>query len=210
VSAPNYDRIAKAYRWLEYLMLGPLLERTRNYHLGRVTGCRQALILGDGDGRFTARLLEQNAAMRAEAVDVSGTMLELLAKRARASEGRLRTVQMDAREYVPRERPDLVCTHFFLDCFTQVDVDAMIARLAPAVAPGCLWVVSDFRIPGGLMRFPARLYVRGLYFAFRVLTGLRTDRLPDFATPLLRAEFQLVAEHHLLFGLLTTELWKRD
>jgi hypothetical protein len=123
VSAPNYDRIAKAYRWLEYLMLGPLLERTRNYHLGRVTGCRQALILGDGDGRFTARLLEQNAAMRAEAVDVSGTMLELLAKRARASEGRLRTVQMDAREYVPRERPDLVCTHFFLDCFTQVDVD---------------------------------------------------------------------------------------
>ena len=191
-------------------MLGPLLERTRNYHVGRLTGCRQALILGDGDGRFTARLLKQNAEMRAEAVDVSGTMLELLVRRAGASRGRLRTVQMDAREYVARDRPDLICTHFFLDCFTQVEVDAMIARLAVGLAPECVWVVSDFRIPGGLMRYPARLYVRLLYFAFRVLTGLRTDRLPDFAAPLLQAEFRLVAEHRLLLGLLTTQVWKRD
>ncbi len=210
MSAPDFDRIARAYRWLEYATLGPLLQRMRNHHLARLRVCRQALILGDGDGRFTARLLAENTQMRATAVDISGAMLELLGKRASASGDRLWTLKIDAREYVPEERPDLVCTHFFLDCFTQADVDALVGRLAPTLTPGGFWLVSDFRIPGGLLQFAARVYVRLLYFAFRMLTGLRTNRLPDYAAALRRAGLHLVTEHRSLFGLLTTQLWQRD
>jgi len=41
-----------------------------------------------------------------------------------------------------------------------------------------------------------------------LLTGLRTTRLPDHATPLTKAGLTQIAEHHDLAGLLTTELWQ--
>jgi hypothetical protein len=58
------------------------------------------------------------------------------------------------------------------------------------------------------MRLPARLVIRTLYLAFRILTGLRTTYLPDHATPLARAGLTRVAYHHRLAGLLTTEIWQ--
>jgi hypothetical protein len=219
---PNFNRIARAYRWLEYLTLGPLLERTRNHHLPRLTSREQALILGDGDGRFTARLLAINPALRADAVDLSQTMLALLTHRSLLSsrplsgdesEGsafasRLRTHLADARAFTPPTAPDLVVTHFFLDCLTQPEVDALVTRLTPQLAPKALWLVSDFRIPSGLLHWPARAYIRALYLAFRILTGLRTTDLPNHARALKRCGFTLITARHILFGLLTTELWQ--
>jgi hypothetical protein len=58
------------------------------------------------------------------------------------------------------------------------------------------------------MRLPARLLVRSLYLAFRILTGLRTTRLPDHATPFTAAGFTQIAGHLSLAGLLTTQLWQ--
>ncbi len=58
------------------------------------------------------------------------------------------------------------------------------------------------------MRLPATLLVRSLYLAFRLLTGLRTTHLPDYATPLTQAGLTRIAQHHSLAGILTTELWQ--
>ena len=204
---PNFDRIARAYRWLEYLTLGPILERTRLEHLPALAQARQALILGDGDGRFTAALLARYPALTAEAVDLSPRMLALLSRRAASP--RLRTHQADAREFIPQQPPDLIVTHFLLDCLTQPEVDRLTTRLAASLPPGALWLVSEFRIPAGPLHWPARLYVRLLYLAFRILTGLRVNRLPDHVSALHKAGLHPVRYRARLAGLLTTELWQR-
>ena len=67
--AADFNRIAPAYRWLEYLSFGPMLERCRFYRLALLADRRRALVIGDGDGRFLARLMRQNAQLEAEAVD---------------------------------------------------------------------------------------------------------------------------------------------
>jgi ubiquinone/menaquinone biosynthesis C-methylase UbiE len=207
----NFDGIARPYRWLEYLTLGPLLQRCRTHFLGDLLDRRQALILGDGDGRFTARLLQANAEIQVTAVDTSARMLGLLRTRCDASDARLRlkTIQQNALEYAPRASTDLIVSHFFLDCLTQAEVDTLIPRLTRYTAPDTLWLVSDFRIPTNGLRLPARFFVRTLYFAFRVLTGLRTTRLPDHAGPLTGAGFRRIADHKSLGGLLITELWRK-
>ena len=210
---PNFDHIARPYRWLEYLSLGRALERCRFHFLLQLLDRRRALIMGDGDGRFTAKLLAENPSIEVDAIDISQTMLALLRQRAESTSDRLRTHHADARTFPydgPKNRYDLVVTHFFLDCFSQPDLDQLIERIEPALAPEALWIISDFRIPAGPMRFLARAYVRGLYLAFRVLTGLKTTQLPDYATPLAKQGFTCEARHHSLAGLLTTELWRRD
>ncbi len=216
-AAPNFDRIARPYRWLEYLTLGRALERCRLHFLPQLMHCRRALVLGDGDGRFLASLLTQNPTVEADAVDTSANMLELLLLRCNAvrpnpalpvAATRLHPHHADACTFPPPAHCDLVVTHFFLDCLIQPDLDALIARITPALAPGALWLVSDFRIPDGSMRLPAELSIYSLYMAFRLLTGLRTTHLPDHATPLAATGFTRIAQHHSLAGLLTTELWQ--
>jgi ubiquinone/menaquinone biosynthesis C-methylase UbiE len=204
----NFDHIARPYRWLEYATLGHALERCRNRHLPGVAACKRALILGDGDGRFTARLLPANPSLEVDAMDSSATMLKLLRDRCGPSP-RLHTHQCEAINFTPSQPPDLIVAHFFFDCFTQPELDALIRRLAAAAAPNALWLVSDFRIPRGALHWPARLYIRMLYLAFRILTGLRVSRLPDYATLLRAAGLAPIAVHRSLFGLLTTELWQR-
>ena len=77
----NFDHIARPYRWLEYLTFGPYLERCRFHFLDQLKRHRRALILGDGDGRFTARLLATNPQISVDAVDSSAAMLNLLSER---------------------------------------------------------------------------------------------------------------------------------
>jgi SAM-dependent methyltransferase len=211
---PNFDPIAHPYRWLEYLTLGPTLQRCRLHHLPKLLQQKNALILGDGDGRFLSRLLAANPSLQADAVDTSKTMLQLLRRRCEAAEPsstpRLHAHHTNALTYSSSnpEKYDLVVTHFFLDCLTQSDLEALITRTAPTLAPNALWLLSDFRIPAGPMGHPAKLFVRSLYLAFRLLTGLRTTHLPDHATALANAGLTRISNYHSLAGLLTTELWQ--
>ena len=205
----SFDAIARPYRWLEYLTLGRALERTREHFLPLLTESAQALILGDGDGRFTARLLATHPNLQVEAVDISPIMLQLLRERSATFNDRLKTHHASAFTHLPVSPPDLIVTHFFLDCLTQPQVDAITQRLAHSLPPQGLWLVSDFRIPPGPMRAPAWLLIRALYLAFRILTGLRVTRLPDFAHSLEQAGLIRIAQHHSLCGILTTELWQK-
>ena len=211
----NFNFIARPYRWLEYITLGRSLERCRFHYLPSLLQQKRALVLGDGDGRFLAHLLAQNPHLQADAVDTSATMLTLLRNRCEAATPniahRLRIHHTNALTFSSAhgEKYDLVVTHFFLDCLTQPDLEALIARICPTLTSNAFWLVSDFRIPSGPMRLPAKLIVRSLYLAFRILSGLKTTHLPDHTTPLNHAGFTRISHHHRLAGLLTTELWQR-
>ncbi|HWW22921.1 MAG TPA: class I SAM-dependent methyltransferase [Edaphobacter sp.] len=210
-AVPNFNPIARPYRWLEYLTLGPTLQQTRLHHLPSLTQQKSALILGDGDGRFLAQLLTQNPHLQAEAIDTSATMLHLLSRRCAPYADRLQTHQTNALAFHPEPttKYDLIVTHFFLDCLTQTELEALITQLTPHLTPGALWLISDFRIPPtGPMRLIARAYIRTLYLIFRILTNLRVTALPDHATALTQSNFARIAQHHRLAGLTTSELWQ--
>jgi len=208
ITKPSFDRIARPYRYLEYLTLGPLLQQTRTHHLPSLTPKKQALVLGDGDGRFTQALLNINPHIQIHAVDTSATMLQLLRQRCNNSP-LLTTHHQDALTHTPHPATDLITAHFFFDCLSQTDLNTLIQNLARQTRPDTLWLVSDFRIPTGPLRPFARLYIRALYLAFRLLTNLRTTQLPNYASPLTAAGLARLSQHQSLFGLLTTELWQR-
>lgn len=208
MTPPNFNRIARPYRWLEYLTLGRALEHARFRFLPQIAAQRSALVLGDGDGRFLDRLLRHNSALVADAIDDSSAMLQLLRQRAE-HHPLLALHHADALTFIPpRSDYDLVVSHFFLDCFTDADLAILVPRIAAHTQPNALWVVSEFQIPANRLALPAKLFIRALYLAFRVLTGLRPTKLPDYATALEKAGFQRTAQHASLGGLLVSELWR--
>ena len=209
-SSLNFDRVARIYRWAEYLSLGPLLQKTRTHFLPKLSQARHALVLGDGDGRFTERLLEGNPRIDVEAVDISGTMLTLLRTRCSAHDNRLTTTQSNALHLELPSAADLIVTHFFLDCLTQGEVDQLTLEISRRCPQGTLWLLSDFAVPAGWLALPARLYIRALYFAFRALTNLRVQQLPDPQSALTREGFICRERYTQLGGLIYTELWQRE
>ena len=208
--AANFDPIARPYRWMEYLSFGPWLQLCRCHFLPRLGNRRHALVLGDGDGRFTARLLRHVPNIQVEAVDASEAMLAQLRRGTHALS--VTTHCADARQWRPSQITyDLIATHFFLDCLQTAEVVDLAARLTPATAPNARWVISEFQTPPTAFgRIVAAPVVTLLYRAFRWLTGLEPQALPDHHTALAQAGWRFEAGHTHLWGLLVSELWQRN
>ncbi len=210
LQAPNFDGLAKPYRWLEAFTFGTLLADCRRAFLPELGTIRRALVLGDGDGRFTAELLRANSQVRIDAVDASSAMLDALLGHANANSDRIDVHCADAREWKPQNPPyDLVVAHFFLDCLTTEECLELAARLRGAVSSSAAWIVSEFAIPegwfGGIIAGPL---VWLLYRAFGVLTGLRVRSLPDHRAALSKAGFKLTRHRAWASGLLVSEMWR--
>jgi ubiquinone/menaquinone biosynthesis C-methylase UbiE len=210
VSNANFDRVARPYRWLEYLSFGPSLARCRNAQLAHLTSAHRALLLGDGDGRFLARLLAVNPTLTADVVDSSRSMLMLLEHRVRrfGDHQRICLHHADALTWAPTGTYDLIVSHFFLDCFFPHQLEQLFDSVLPHALPGAQWVISEFAIPRNpFAACLARGIIGGLYRAFGWTTGLRVRALPDYAVSLLRRG--LVPIHHrcYLAGLLCSQVW---
>jgi Methyltransferase domain len=224
--APDFDRLARLYVWMEAASFGPWLSRTRCAFLDDLSQCRHALVLGDGDGRFTARLLTANEEITVDAVDASPAMLRELVRRTGRHAERVRTDCADIRQWIPghalpsaRSQTidaqagctayDLVITHFFLDCLTTAEVRALAVMLRSLVSPSAVWLVSEFAEPPNWFgRFVARPLVAFLYGAFGRLTGLAVRTLPDYRAALTESGFWLERRQSWLGGLLESEFWR--
>jgi len=207
--APNFNPLAHLYRWMELVTFGPWLSRTRSTFLSETTTARHALILGDGDGRFTARLLRTNPNIHIDAVDASSAMLRALLHRAGPNSSRVRTHLADARTFHPPNPPyDLIVTHFFLDCLTTAEIQSLAATIRTFAAPQARWLVSEFAVPANRFGYRvARPLVWSLYWAFGLLTGLTLRQLPDHHAALSQSGFTLQKHRAWLGGLLVSELW---
>jgi ubiquinone/menaquinone biosynthesis C-methylase UbiE len=208
--APSFDRLARIYRWMEWVSFGPWLWRCRCAFLSDMQSRRKALVLGDGDGRFSAHLLSKNPAILIDAVDASSAMLAELRRRVGPHGNRVRTCFADVRTLTPEDKNyDLVVTHFLLDCLTTNEIASLAERSRSHLQPGAIWVISEFAVPAGWFgRIVARPMVSFLYRAFGLLTGLAVRRLPDHHAALTIAGFSLQRQHPSLGGLLTSEIWE--
>lgn len=228
--APNFDGLARIYRWMEWATFGPFLWNCRSHFLSDLGKCRKALVLGDGDGRFTARLLETNPQIEIVAIDASPKMLQALLDRAGTNRTRVRILSRDIRLWQPEvttgstsqktsEDPeenrtqdtgfDLVVSHFFLDCLTTEEVQALARKVQACLVPEGRWLISDFAIPHNRFgNVVARPLVSALYLSFRILTDLRVSRLPEYSAALQQIHLIRNNRKEFLGSLLVTEFWQ--
>jgi len=210
----NCDRLARYYEMLERLTFGRRLEKRRFAFLAEAEAAERALLCGDGDGRFLAELLRVNARARVDFVDLSWGMIAIaerrVAKMGESFHERVRFFACDVMEFEPEAGGyDLISAHFFLDCFSEAEIGAVVGRIAGWGARDARWVVSEFcEAETILSRVWTRAVIRGLYAAFRLTTGLRVRRLPDYAAALAERGFRLRKRETDLGGLLCSGVWE--
>jgi SAM-dependent methyltransferase len=210
----SFDAIAPWYRTLETIAFGNALQRARIANLDAIGSPRRALIVGEGNGRFLAALLQVQPLIKIDCIDSSERMLELARRHVlRTAPGQISRVsffRQDVTSWAPNDRYDLIVTHFLLDCFTTQRIGSLVAGLAQAAAPNATWLLADFRVPkAGFARDYARIWLAAMYSFFRSVARIEARDLVD-PSPFLRAE-GFVLERQLLFrfGMLKSEVWQK-
>jgi SAM-dependent methyltransferase len=206
----NVDRLARWYRWIEYAAFGRALERRRFAFLDRLANARRVLVLGEGDGRTLERLLALAPQAGIDVVEVSVEMIALARSRIGNRE-RVRFLREDAlSSNWAKEHYDGVITNFFLDCFTEAQARELIQHLAAAMAPGAIWLVSEFAVPPHAWRhWNAKLWLWAMYSFFRITTGLRTRTLPPYERLLSEAGMHRTESEQERGGMIVSEVWKK-
>ena len=197
------------------MAFGSALQRARLTCLDAIGSPRRALIVGEGNGRFLAALLQRQPLIKIDCIDGSERMLERARQRVlRTAPDEIHRVAFllaDVTSWAPNDRYDLVVTHFLLDCFSIQRVSGIVAKLAQAAAPEAAWLLADFRVPeAGFARNHALAWLAVMYWFFRSVARIEARDLVD-PSPFLRAE-GFVLERQLLFrfGMLKSELWRKQ
>ncbi len=211
----NFDRLARGYRAMEWILAGTTLQHARTCHFDRLGSARHILILGEGIGRSLEGLVP--CAPRAEIVVVesSATMIDV-AKRRLSRQGiptsHIHWHHADIRAWTSEEGRlfDTVITPFVMDCFTPAGVESIVARVAGLLTPTAQWLHADFHLPEqGWRRRRALLIHELMYRTFRVLARLEGTDVTPIGPFLHRAGFHLDAQAERCGSLVRSEAWSR-
>jgi ubiquinone/menaquinone biosynthesis C-methylase UbiE len=210
----SFDRLAPHYRKMEAVLAGKILQQSRTAFLSEAAGCRRALLLGEGPGKFLVELLKQNPAIEVHCVEYSAGMIReaQIALRMHNLQNAHVTFE-EANALAWKARPnafDLIVTSFFLDCFTREELQPLIAKIAASATPGARWLVADFRLPErGWTRWRAQALLMLMYGFFRAATNLSASHLTPPEGFLARAGFRCAQRKTWNLGLVESSLWVR-
>ena len=206
----NFNRLAPHYDWLEAIMAGSRLQEVRTQWLHALAGCKHVLSVGEGHGRFAAAFLERFPQAKLTCVEASPAMITMAQQRTRPWEDRVRWERADTLVWQPAQKYDAIVTCFFLDCFPQEALTAVVHHLANASSERAIWLVADFAVPdAGPARWRAKAVHALMYAFFHFVVALPARRLtlPDEA--LMRQGFQLTGRREFEWGLLRADIWHR-
>ncbi len=188
--SPNYGRIARAYRWLEYAAFGSALQRSRETFVERLGSARNIAVFGGGDGRCFKVILRECPVASIDAYDIDPVMIAFARRRIPAKDAaRVTFHQADARTLTLKAASyDAVITHYFLDCFSTEELDALIPKLGASLRPGGRWLFADFAIPPAsafpFLRWRARATIAVLCWFFRWQVQHPLKQLPPIESKL--------------------------
>ncbi len=204
----TFDLIAPFYDRLAHLVFGQTLEQAQLSLLNRLPRGGRWLLLGGGTGWLLEQVINRCQPESVLYLEASGEMLKLAQKRIDNQPYNSRIEFMLGTESTLPETDsfDSILTPFVLDLFSENWLEnSMIPRLLNALKPGGYWLVTDF-VPTSV--WWQRVLAKSMLLFFRLTTGLRATRLPDWGR-LLQKKMTLIAETRSFNGMIRSELFRQ-
>jgi len=209
----GFDNVAPFYDSLSRLVFGSALHQAQREHLPAIPAGARVLLIGGGTGWLLEELLRVRPGAQVTYLEASPKMLQLAMKKlARYSWMMDATVDFrlgneDALR--PDETFDVILTPFLLDLFPEQRLRHLMDRLHAALAPGGLWLFSDFwpvRSPAPLWQ---RLLLKAMYTFFGQLSGVQATSLPDFRLHFDRLQLQELQATTFYKGMIQAKVYRK-
>lgn len=214
----SYERLARFYKLIESITIGPPLLNARLAHLDLLAEGptpKHALLIGEGNGSFLLPFAQRFQDTQITVIDQSAAMLEIAQSRvleAGIDMTRIFFRQADMQSAtLPTNYYDLIVTLFFFDNFDESTVCKMITALEGAATVPAQWLLADFQIPEhGWRRLRARFWLAILYGFFRAFAVIPARHLPPIEAILNSSNFKQTARKTYCGQMLYSTLYQRS
>ncbi len=232
----GYDRLARPYRWLEFLVFQGQLWRARVALVGSIKkqlpDSPQVLVLGDGDGRLLSHLCKALPTATFTSVEQSEGMIQLQKSRVEhvGASARVRFIHQNAANFSKKNRDqlavfdnhptrsqphwnapyDLLVMAFFSDCFPAETLSRCLPSWLAMIKENGLFYWVDFVQPrSGWRYYLAKPYLDAMHVFFRFTTGLVNKRLVDIDAIVAKESLRLLASENRKDGLIAAKLYRK-
>lgn len=213
-SERGYDRLALAYQMIEWVVFGGRLQAARVALLDELPPWQCMLILGDGDGRLLHAIVQrmsEGSDQTIVSVDQSESMLSRQRQRTAnySASRQIEWIKGDALSFIPhRHSFDVIVTPFFLDCFSEEQLQIALPRWFDGLRRNGKWYYVDFVIPeSGWRRIGAAWLSRIMHCFFRLMTGLPNAELLNVAAMLRQLGLEPEYQTNRFGGMIATAIY---
>lgn len=206
--AIDFSRLASIYDFLGGIVFLGSLHRSQIHFLSRLQKIENVLIVGGGTGRFLVELLKLGKVEKLTYVDISAGMISQAKKKVQKI-GALDKVDFicGGLDSIPDKEYDLICTHYFLDCFEEVELSGIMKKFKKLLSKEGVWHFTDFYLDSSSSIF-RKCFVAFLYRFFKVFCGLKVKKLPNFKLLFLENGLQVEEEKYFFKCLLRTAIYR--
>jgi len=199
----NIDRIAAVYDTLAQLVFGDQLHQASFHFFDQIPQRCHILIAGGGSGKILKALDQPDRIIEVDYIELSGSMIRQSKKHLKGNI-RVNFIHADLLDHSFERQYDIIITPFVLDCFSDELLPVLVGRLHACLKTDGKWLFADFIRTNRLWQ---RLLVWIMYRFFKVTTGLKNDRIPDYHKAFEQAGITLVGENLFYHGMIAARLY---
>ncbi|MEM7371279.1 MAG: class I SAM-dependent methyltransferase [Bacteroidota bacterium] len=204
--APIYDKLAGA-------VFGDALQRARGHFLSHIRTGDQVLIIGGGTGWILPEVLNRVGEKgQILYVEISAGMVQKSSQRILTHPNRdiVQFLQGTVQAIPVSRKFDRIITHFFLDLFTEQELEEVFECVYQRLRTRGRWLIADFAVPDNTWKLPSMLLLTIMYWFFRICCGISGKRIQDFRALFNKREMPLLDEQLFWKGLITSRVYRRE
>lgn len=143
----SYDRAAWFYEKSAKLYSTNQIRESKRYQLNHIGRGDRVLFLGAGSGEDAVMAARKGALVTC--IDISQGMLNMVRKKLDMENLDADLVCVDAFEYAPTNKFDVVAANYFLNVFRRKEMARMLEHTASFVRNGGKYLIADVSLPEG-------------------------------------------------------------
>jgi tRNA (cmo5U34)-methyltransferase len=203
VTLNGFDRIAFIYDFLARIVFGQSIVDSQRYFLNKIQNGSKILILGGGTGWLLADLMKLKPDCKVWYIEASEKMIAL----ARNKVGSSHSIHFihGTEESIPEIKFEVVITNFYLDLFSNRQLEHLVKNLQSVLKTSSSWIVTDFVND---KKWWQPVILRIMYFFFRITCGLKIKQLPEWDQLIARKGTKEVESKSFYRGFIKTVLYQ--
>lgn len=206
----NYDSIAWAYDYLSQLIFFNQIKKAQTAFIEEVPDNFKILIIGGGTGYYLEQLLLRTNNTQIVYVEASLQMIKKAKKRIsnldKATQQRVEFICGTENDIPLSYAFDCICTHFFLDLFTQSEMDIIVKVLSKHSKPNAQWHFSDFQNTNS---FSQTVLLKAIFLFFKITTNVSSSTLPNYFNSLEKLGWKEIKSCYFYSAMIKSSYFKK-
>ncbi len=172
----GFDRIAVIYDFLAKLVFGKSITESQKLFLNKIEDGSKVLMLGGGTGWLLAELLKVKPNCELWYIDASEKMISLSKSKVEPTQ-EVNFIHGTENDIPLSIKHDAVITNFYLDLFTNLQLENIMTKIQSSLKPGAIWIVTDFV---DNKKWWQTVMLKTMYWFFRITCNIESQQLPEW------------------------------